>query len=83
MSCVRKGGLCILEHTSDNSPAFEGALDPFKSELVAMPYLITTWGRGRYCVREMMKAPKQNESLAEHYSKEQLPSLDFIVIQRL
>jgi hypothetical protein len=83
MSCVRKGGVCILEHTSDDSPTSDGPLDPFKSELIAMPYLITTWGKGRYCVRELMKAPKQNEALAGHYANENLPQIDFIVIERL
>lgn len=78
MSCVRRGGLCILEHSSEHeiglrdSPATK--LDPFKADLVIMPYLITVWAKGRYVVREILVAPAKAEDIR---------SLNFIVIQKL
>ena len=73
MSCVRKGGLCILEHSSLHGPSGVSELDPFGADLVQMPYLITIWGAGRYGVRELIRAPHKNPSVSY---------LSFIVIQR-
>ena len=81
MSCVKKGGLCILEHSSDNSPAVTSALDPFRADIIIMPYLIATWGEGRYCVRQLIKAPSRNEALEAQHLKYVLDYLYFI--QRL
>ena len=78
MSCVKRGGLCILEHSSEhevrsrNSPVTK--LDPFKADMAIMPYLITTWAKGRYVVREILAAPAKVEDFK---------SLNFIVIQKL
>jgi hypothetical protein len=83
MSCLKKGGLCILEHSSDNSPAITSTLDPFRADLIVMPYLITTWGEGRYCVRQLIKAPHRNTELETQRMKYTLDYLYFIVIQRL
>jgi hypothetical protein len=55
MSCVKKGGVCILEHTSGHERATE--LDPFGAHISAMPYLVLTWGKGAYCVTDLLKAP--------------------------
>lgn len=60
MSCVRKGGLCILEHTSKHERATE--LDPFGADIRQMPYLILTWGKGKFCVREILDAPSKTDS---------------------
>lgn len=73
MSCVKPGGICILEHSTLHSPSGANELDPFGAELVVMPYLITTWGKGKYYVREILAAPEKNESLGY---------LNYIVIQR-
>jgi hypothetical protein len=73
MSCVREGGLCVLEHSSLHGPRGATQLDPFGAELQVMPYLITTWGKGRYGVREILPAPVKREG-QEHQH--------FIVIQR-
>lgn len=73
MTCVRPGGLCILEHTSNHEPGFVNELDPFGAWLVHMPYLITMWGRGRYGVRELAPAPVQRDDVLH---------TTFIVIQR-
>jgi hypothetical protein len=82
MSCVKPGGLCILEHSSDHSPEVASALDPFRADMVVMPYLVLTWGRGRYCVRELIEAPHRNEALEAERLKYKLDYLYFIAIQK-
>ena len=75
MSCVKKDGFCILEHSSNHEP-FKNELDPldpFRASLNLMPYLITTWGKGKYGVRELIKAPKVSNGAKFIY---------FIVIQK-
>jgi len=73
MSCIRLGGLCILEHTSRHGPRRVTETDPFGAELVVMPYLIATWGKGRYAVREILPGPERSRKLSY---------LNFIVISR-
>ncbi len=73
MSCVRPGGLCLLEHSSAHEPSGRSLRDPFGAELVLMPYFITKWGKGRYGVREILPAPEKREGMG--YSC-------FIAIQR-
>ncbi|MBL0059163.1 MAG: hypothetical protein IPP35_08665 [Elusimicrobia bacterium] len=74
MSCVRKNGVCIIEHSSEHIPGSVTKLDPFGAELILMPFLITSWGKGKYCVREILQAPSTqiNKQSRTH-----------IVIQRL
>jgi len=73
MSCVRRGGVCVLEHTSYHGPDAANAVDPFGAELTLMPYLIATWAEGQFGVREILKAPaKRNE----------VQDCDFVVVQR-
>lgn len=74
MSCIRPGGLCILEHSNFHAPEGTCELDPFGADIVTMPYLISTWGKGKYAVRELIRAAKKKEDLAYLY---------FIAIQRL
>jgi Methyltransferase domain len=57
MSCLRPGGVCILEHTSCHTPEWVDELDPFGADLHEMPYLIARWGKGRYAVREILDGP--------------------------
>ena len=57
MSCIRKGGVCILEHTNHHEAGSSRELDPFGAHLVQMPILISKWGAGKYGVREMLKGP--------------------------
>jgi hypothetical protein len=73
MTCVKKGGVCIIEHSSGHDTSGASELDPFGADIVQMPYLITNWGNGKYGVRQILKAPKKNDSLTYCY---------FIVIQR-
>jgi len=63
MSCVRKGGVCVLEHSEAHEPSATDELDPFGADIMLMPYLITTWGKGKFGVREFLTAPKKNESV--------------------
>lgn len=71
--CLKKEGLCILEHGSFHEPEAADGLDPFGANLSLMPYLITTWGRGKFGVREILSAPAKSEGQSR---------VDFIVIQR-
>jgi hypothetical protein len=72
MSCVKKGGLCILEQSDVDEFATE--LDPFGANITLLPYLILTWGKGEFCVREILEAPKKFDVLAY---------VRFLVIQKL
>lgn len=67
MSCIRSGGVCILEHTSGHEPDGANDLDPFGADLEIMPFLIARWGKGRYCVRELLKAPVAPEGIAHSH----------------
>lgn len=73
MSCLKKSGLCVIEHSSGHSAYNVSEMDPFGADIFLMPYLITTWGKGRYGVRELIDVP---DKITQHgYSK-------FIVIQK-
>lgn len=73
MSCLRKGGLCIIEHSSFHEPGYASELDPFGAEISLMIFLITIWGKGKYGVRQLLTAPNISNSAS---------FLNFIVIQR-
>lgn len=72
MSCVKKGGLCILEHSEGHERATE--LDPFGADIALMPYMILTWGKGEFCVREILDAPARADEIEYNH---------FLVIERL
>jgi len=76
MSCLKKDRLCIIEFSSNDEP-FKGdladPLDPFRVRLPLLIYLITIWGKGRYGVRELLKAPGKSKVANFIY---------FIVIQK-
>ena len=71
MSCVREGGICILEHTSGHELATK--LDPFGTHISQMPHLIKAWGKGRYMIRETLTSPLSQGAL--RYTQ-------FIIVQR-
>lgn len=73
MSCLRSGGLCIIEHGSFHEPRAANELDPFGADIILMPYLITTWGKGKYGVRQLLTAPAKIDDIS---------NLHFFVIQR-
>ncbi len=72
MKCIKKGGICILEHTSEHEAATE--LDPFGASIYQMPYLVLIWGEGRFCVRELLNAPSKKGAIK--YTK-------YLIIERL
>lgn len=57
MKCLKSNGICIIEHSSAHSPDGVTELDPFGADIAIMPYLILTWGKGKYSVREIIDAP--------------------------
>lgn len=73
MRCLKPNGLCFIEHSSLDSYQNIDELDAFGADLIVMPFLITTWGRGRYGVREILDAPRVPQNL---------DYLKIIVIQR-
>jgi hypothetical protein len=74
MSCLPKHGLCVIEHSSLDGYGSVDELDAFGADISVMPYLITLWGNGSYCVREILEAPRKAINLSYLY---------FIVIQKL
>lgn len=48
-------GLIFVEHTKLHGPEASSAADPFGAHPLIMPYLVLEWGRGRYCVRDILK----------------------------
>ncbi len=73
MTCIRLGGLCIIEHSSPHGSSPASLLDPFDADIVQMPYLITIWGKGAYYVREILPSPAKSE---------ELESWSFIVVSK-
>ena len=72
MRCIKKGGCCIIEHTSGHEKATE--LDPFGADISIMPFLILKWGKGSFCARELLDAPFKPDAVS--YVK-------YLIIQRL
>ena len=64
MSCLKPGGVCLLEHTDAHGPRSANELDPFGAELAIMPYLIATWGVGRFAVTDILKAPSGSSTFS-------------------
>jgi hypothetical protein len=71
MSCVRRGGLCVIEHSSGDEEYSE--IDPFAAGIEIMPYLVLKWGKGNYGIRELIQAPSSGSCMSYLY---------FIVIQK-
>jgi hypothetical protein len=63
MSCLRPGGICIVEHSSFDEPQYVSELDPFGASIFMMPYLMLKWGKGAFCVHEILDAPSQKRNL--------------------
>ena len=71
MSCIRKDGLCIIEHTSSHENS--NSTDPFGATLSKMPFLILSWGKGKFFPIDIIHAPV-NDSVRVYTS--------FIVIKK-
>lgn len=81
MSCLKEGGLCIIEHSSLHSPKGVTKLDPFGVTLEYFPYLVLSWSKGSYFVCDILDAPKQNKELLEYFGAS-LDYLKFVVIKK-
>ncbi len=57
--CLRPGGVCVLEYSSEHGPAFVTPMDPFGIDLPELLELIGTWGAGRAVVHEVLEAPRR------------------------
>jgi SAM-dependent methyltransferase len=73
ISCLKPGGICILEHSRYHTPKSANSLDPFGAHLTIMPFLIASWGKGVYGLREMVDAPLQR--MKDSHTK-------FLIIQK-
>ena len=71
-SCLRPGGVCIIEHSTANLKV--GSLGPFGVDLVVLPYLISRWGNGDCILRELVEGTTENKKLGH---------LVHLVIQKL
>jgi hypothetical protein len=78
MSCLRPGGVCILEHSNMHDTMGASELDPFGASINLMPYLVVTWSKGKFAVREIIDAPS-DEAVRPHEDSQRY--LQFIVIQ--
>jgi hypothetical protein len=78
MSCIRAGGVCIIEHSNMHDTMGASELDPFGASINLMPYLVATWSKGKFAVREILDAP--NDAAVRGH-REDLKYLKFIVVQ--
>jgi hypothetical protein len=67
ISCLKPGGFCFIEHSEGHSTKSTSELDPFGAHIAIMPYLIANWSKGRYGVRELLKAPVRRDYSKYHY----------------
>jgi len=81
MSCLKSGGLCIIEHSSLHTPKGVTELDPFGVSLEYFPYLVLSWAKGAYFVTDILDAPNHNTELLEYF-KESIDYLKFFVIRK-
>ncbi len=56
MKTLKPGGVCIIEHSLQQSPAATSELDPFGATLDIMPFLILQWSQGKYSVRSIIES---------------------------
>jgi hypothetical protein len=56
MKTLKSGGICIIEHSLQQSPAATSELDPFGATLDIMPFLVLKWSEGKYSVREILNS---------------------------
>lgn len=56
MKTLKLGGICIIEHSLQQTPAATSELDPFGASLDIMPFLVLKWSKGKYSVREIIES---------------------------
>lgn len=54
---VHDEGCVFIEHSIWHSEVGASKRDPFGAKPSVMPFLIARWGRGRYCVSEVLQPP--------------------------
>jgi SAM-dependent methyltransferase len=54
--CLRPGGVVIIEWCNVGEAL--DVYDPFSADILQLVYAITLWGKGAYCVREVVPTPK-------------------------
>lgn len=57
MSCVKPGGVCILEYTNNHDSKHVSRLDPFGADLEQMLALIRMWGARKYYAYQVLEGP--------------------------
>ena len=67
MRCLKKHGICIIEHTSLHSPEGATKLDPFGATIEYMPYLISQWGRRSFGIYEILEAPHKGDDISYNF----------------
>jgi hypothetical protein len=67
MSCLKKDGICIIEHTSGHGISGASELDPFGADLAILPYLILKWGKGKFAVRDVLEAPAMPGGISDSH----------------
>lgn len=63
MSCLKPGGLCVIEHSTGQLMTETSQMDPFGAELAAMPFLMAQWSGGKFGVKEIIDAPKLSDKV--------------------
>ena len=56
MSCLKPGGICVIEHSSEHEAEYTSELDPFGASLNIMPYLMLEWSKGAFHVEDIREA---------------------------
>lgn len=67
MHCLRPGGVCLLEHSSEHESGKARPLDPFRATLSALTKLIDQWGEGQFRVLETLPIPCRNPGVTEQH----------------
>ncbi len=62
-SCLRPGGICVIEHTDGHGAQGSSQMDPFGAHLLQMPLLISKWGREKYGLVDILKSPIKRDDL--------------------
>ena len=59
---LEQAGLLFIEHTMAHSPSGASEMDPFGAHPMLMPYLLFKWGRGEYCMVDILEFPHEKKN---------------------
>jgi SAM-dependent methyltransferase len=65
--CLRPGGICLLEHSSEHEADLARPLDPFRATLAALTNLINDWGAGEFYVLETLPTPVRHLAATQQH----------------